>query len=69
MAASSHALDDLPGGLALTEAGDLDAAAALAVRSLQTGLEFLFADLDDQFDFIFFFVFDYALDIHVLFLL
>ena len=62
-----HALDHLTGGLALTEPGDRDAGTVLAVGLLQAGLKFLLTHFDGQLDLVFLFVFDNALDIHVLF--
>ena len=62
-----HTLDDLPGGLALPEPGDRDAAAVLAIGFVQAGFELFLTHFNGQFDLKLLFVFYNALDIHVLF--
>ena len=67
-AGAVHALDDLPGGLALAETGHADLAALLLVDLLDSGLELLLADLDHQLDGALLLLLD-ALDIHVVYFL
>ena len=62
-----HTLDNLTGGLALTEPGDRDIAAALAIDLFQACFELFLAYFNGQLDLKFLFVFYNALDIHVLF--
>ena len=64
-ACAVHALDDLTGSLALTEAGDVDAAAVLQVNLVQASLKLLSGNFHDEFDFVLFLVFNNALDNHV----
>ena len=64
-ACAVHALDDLTGSLALTETGDVDAAAVLHVNLVQASLKLLSGNFHNEFDFVLFLVFNNALDSHV----
>ena len=64
-AGAVHTLDDLPGGLALPEAGDGDAAPLLLVDLVQRGLKLLSPDLDDQLYGAVLYVL-FTLDVHLL---
>ena len=63
-AGAVHPLDDLPGGLALAEAGDGDAAAVLQIGLLNSSLELLRSDLDGQLDRALFFLLNTG-DLHL----
>ena len=63
-AGAEHTLDDLPGSLALPEAGHVDLVALLQISLLDRGLKLLAADLDDQLHGALFLLLD-AFDIHL----
>ena len=65
-AGAVHALDDLPGGLALTEAGDADAVAVLQISLLNGSLKLAGLHLDGQLHCALFFLLNVG-DLHVTF--